>query len=280
MTNVVSILEILYFHIVQTNKKSQITLYDFSEKCVLPEKIPVFATCSITLSVLIMKVFTTSIQLLFSLLLLAATGCDDENKQALDTMPEPTSSTVTAIHDTMLVDITTVIPDIVLDIRYATANNFTGQVLYPRAAAYLRKKVADKLAEVQTELKKQGLGLKIYDGYRSHSIQKKLWEIVPDERYVADPAKGSRHNRGAAVDLTIIDSTGQEIMMPTGYDDFTEKAHRDYMELPQEAIKNRAFLEELMAKHGFSGLPTEWWHFDADGWEQYPILDLRLDELP
>ncbi len=170
-------------------------------------------------------------------------------------------------------------PSIRLDIRYATTNNFTKQPVYPEARCFLRRAVAQRLIAVQKELRGMGLGLKVFDGYRPLAIQKKFWALVPDERYVANPAKGSRHNRGAAVDLTLIHADGSEVTMPTPYDDFTEKAHRDYMKLPAEALHNRELLERVMVKHGFIPFATEWWHFDAPGWESYPIMDLSFSEL-
>lgn len=170
-------------------------------------------------------------------------------------------------------------PGILLDIRYATTNNFTGKIVYPEARAFLVKDAALSLDSVQKELEAIGLGLKIYDGYRPLSVQKKFWEIMPDERYVADPQKGSRHNRGMAVDLTLVDKNGKEMNMPTEYDDFTEKAHRDYMNLTEEQIKNRKVLEDVMTKYGFTGLPTEWWHFDYKGWENYEVLDIDFKDI-
>jgi zinc D-Ala-D-Ala dipeptidase len=179
--------------------------------------------------------------------------------------------------NTELIDILSVNPTIVLDIRYATENNFTHHKLYPVVKCMLRREAAESLSAVQKELKSRGLGLKVFDGYRPLSIQKKLWEAVPDERYVANPAKGSRHNRGAAVDLTIIDSLGNEIEMPTPYDDFTVKAHCDYMKLPNSVLKNRALLEQVMNRHGFLPMSTEWWHFDFQRWGRFEILDQPLE---
>jgi D-alanyl-D-alanine dipeptidase len=176
-----------------------------------------------------------------------------------------------------LIDIVSVNPAIVLDIRYATENNFTHEKLYPIARCMLRREAAESLSAVQKDLHTRGLGLKVYDGYRPLSIQRKLWEVVPDERYVANPVKGSRHNRGAAVDLTIIDSLGNELQMPTPYDDFTDKAHCDYMQLPEAALKNRALLEEVMTRHGFVSMSSEWWHFDFQGWGKFEILDQPLE---
>jgi D-alanyl-D-alanine dipeptidase len=176
-----------------------------------------------------------------------------------------------------LVDIISINPEIVLDIRYATENNFTHQKLYPIAKCMLRREAAESLSAAQNDLRNRGLGLKVYDGYRPLSIQRKLWEVVPDERYVANPVKGSRHNRGAAVDLTIIDSLGNELEMPTPYDDFTDKARCDYMKLPEAALKNRALLEEVMTRHGFVSMSSEWWHFDFQGWGKFEILDQPLE---
>jgi len=169
--------------------------------------------------------------------------------------------------------------NILLDIRYATTNNFTGKIVYPEARAFLVKDAALSLDSVQNELETMGLGLKIYDGYRPLSVQKKFWEIMPDDRYVADPKKGSRHNRGMAVDLTLVDKNGKELNMPTEYDDFTEKAHRDYSNLTEEQIKNRKILEDVMTKYGFTGLPTEWWHFDYRGWENYEVMDIDFKDI-
>ena len=175
-----------------------------------------------------------------------------------------------------LVDAAAAIPGLRLDIRYATPHNFTGRTLYPKARCLLRPAVVEHLARAQQAAAAQGLGLKVYDCYRPLSVQRAMWTLVPDERYVADPAKGSRHNRGAAVDLTLVDAAGKELPMPTAFDDFTARAHRDYGDLPPAAIANRAQLEQLMKDAGFTGLPTEWWHFDADGWERYDVLDVPI----
>jgi D-alanyl-D-alanine dipeptidase len=178
-----------------------------------------------------------------------------------------------------LVDVQRVIPGIVLDIRYATTNNFTGQQLYPFSKCYLRRASAEKLRAAQTELATMGYGLKIFDGYRPLSVQWKMWEVFPQPGYVADPRKGSRHNRGAAVDVTLIRlSDGTELPMPTTYDDFTERAHRDFKDLPEEVIRNRELLETVLTKHGFVGLHTEWWHFDDKDWRGYPIMDVQIPD--
>lgn len=176
-----------------------------------------------------------------------------------------------------LVDLEKAIPGIVLDIRYATTNNFTGQKLYPSAQCHLRRAAAEKLVAAQKEFATLGYGLKIFDGYRPLSVQRKMWEVFPQPGYVADPKRGSRHNRGAAVDVTLIRlADGAELPMPTSYDDFTERAHRNFKDLPEEAIRNRDLLEQVLTKHGFVGLPTEWWHFDDKDWRNYPLLDIAV----
>jgi len=134
---------------------------------------------------------------------------------------------------TALVEATALVPGLRVDMRYATADNFTGKVIYPVARCLLRRAVALRLARVQAALAARGLGLKVWDCYRPLAVQQKLWDLVKDPRYVADPKKGSRHNRGAAVDLTLVDKDGRELPMPTRFDDFSEKAHRDYKGSPR-----------------------------------------------
>jgi len=176
-----------------------------------------------------------------------------------------------------LVNIQELDSTILIDVRYATKNNFTGQKLYETDKVYLIKEAAQDLVKANKYLKeKYNLRLKIYDGYRPLSVQKKMWAIIPDERYVANPAKGSRHNRGCAVDLTLVDSLGNELDMGTPYDDFTEKSHIDYKNLPPEVLRNRRILQEAMTKFNFTPMRTEWWHFDYKGWEKYPILDIPI----
>lgn len=178
------------------------------------------------------------------------------------------------------VDVARMEPGIRVDLRYATAQNFTGQVVYPPSArCYLRARVAQRLQAVQRDLATQGLGLKVFDCYRPLSVQRRFFALVPDERYVANPAKGSRHNKGAAVDLTLVDAAGVELAMPTPFDDFSERAHRDYTALPQAAIENRGRLEAAMVRHGFVPLPTEWWHFDDRDAKGDGLSDVRFEDL-
>lgn len=176
-----------------------------------------------------------------------------------------------------LVDIAEADPAIAVDIRYSTKDNFAGRRLYPANRCLLRASAARALSRARARLSRRGLSLKVWDCYRPLSVQRRLWAVKPDPRYVADPAKGSRHNRGGAVDVTLIDARGLELEMPTGYDDFSEKAHRGYSGASPAAIRNRGILERALAAEGFTGLRTEWWHFDARGSRDFPILDVPLE---
>jgi len=185
--------------------------------------------------------------------------------------------------DSPLVDVATLDDSIVIDIRYATPHNFTGVVLYPVGRCLLRRAVAERLVRVQQDLRRQGLRVKVWDCYRPFSVQKEFWSLQPDERYVAKPVSkdgkpiaGSKHNRGAAVDLTLIGANGTELDMPSRYDDFSERAHRDYRASSPQARRNMETLERAMVAEGFEPLPTEWWHFDGPGWQEFEILDVPL----
>jgi D-alanyl-D-alanine dipeptidase len=183
-----------------------------------------------------------------------------------------------AVDPREMVDLATI--GVALDLRYATTNNFLHTQLYPVAKAFLRVPVAAALADVERDLARDGLGVKVFDAYRPYSVTVKMWEPIKNPDYVADPAKGSRHNRGAAVDLTLIDlRTGKELAMPTGFDDFTPRARNDFNDLPAEVIANRAKLRDVMSRHGFEPLPSEWWHYDFKGWERFELLDVPLEAL-
>lgn len=180
----------------------------------------------------------------------------------------------------MLIDLKKLIPSIKLDIRYATKNNFLGEPVYTSAMAFARYPAAEAIKDVQTELKKIGLGLKIFDAYRPYTATVKFYKKVKDTVYVASAWTGSRHNRGCAVDLTLIDlKTGKQLTMPTPFDSFQEEAHSDYLELPAEQIRNRDLLIGVMAKHGFNNYPGEWWHYDYKDWKKYPLMDLSFEQL-
>lgn len=167
-----------------------------------------------------------------------------------------------------------------VDVKYATDSNFTHTTLYPYAAVYLRRPVYEELLRLQRFIEPMGLSLKIYDGYRPYRVTEKMWEVVPDERYAANPGKGSGHNRGAAVDLTLIyTKTGQELEMPTPYDDFTEKAHHTSEDVTPEARKNRKLLNTLMVTYGFVPLESEWWHYALKGASRFPLMDIPFEHL-
>ncbi len=176
-----------------------------------------------------------------------------------------------------LVDVMTLDSTFLLDIRYATTNNFTGEQMYDCGKCYLREPVAELLIEAHKEFKKAGYRIKLFDCYRPRPIQYKLWESVPDPRYVARPWKGSVHNRGGAVDLTLVDSTGKELEMGTPYDFFGERAHQDFKDLPADILQHRSLLTETLRKYHFSPIRTEWWHFDYNKNKLYPLSDLVWD---
>ena len=170
-------------------------------------------------------------------------------------------------------------PGISVEVRYATADNFMKETLYPEARCLLRRETAAKLARVQKRLESQGLSLKIFDAYRPLSVQKKMWAKFPLEGYVANPAKGSNHNRGAAVDVTLTEKDGKEFLMPSAYDEFSERAHADYAGGTEPERKNRRILKEAMEAEGFAGISTEWWHFDDKEAKNYPVLDLPFSSV-
>lgn len=179
-----------------------------------------------------------------------------------------------------LVPAENVAPPILSEVRYATRYNFTGRVLYPIPRLWMRPETALALAAVQRDLAKRGLGLKLYDAYRPLGVQKLMWNLIRDERYVSDPSKNlGRHTRGTAVDVTLVDNLGRELPMPSGYDEFSARAHRAYAGGTEEQRANRALLEKAMARRGFVPYPDEWWHFDLAGWERFPPLDVGINAL-
>lgn len=171
---------------------------------------------------------------------------------------------------------------LITDWKYATQDNFTHKILYHHPVAFARLPVARALQQVENELKEKGLGLKFYDAYRPYHVTVEMWRIVPDERYAANPAKGSGHNRGIAIDVSLIDlKTMKELRMPTTFDDFTEKAHHDYMNLDRAVLQNRRLLREVMEKHGFVALETEWWHYSwPDAERKFEVMDIPFGQFP
>lgn len=167
------------------------------------------------------------------------------------------------------------IPDIYVELRYATENNFTGVKIYDFTEAYLRYGTVKKLTQVQKELKLQGYSLKIWDAYRPFEAQQKLWEVYPDPNYVANPANGmKKHNLGGTVDITMVAADGSVISMPTEFDDFSLKADRDYSDIEdEEAVKNVMILQNVMENNGFTGYQGEWW--DYSDTVEYEAVDFE-----
>jgi D-alanyl-D-alanine dipeptidase len=173
-------------------------------------------------------------------------------------------------------------PTIKLDIRYATSNNFLGSPVYTQARAFLQWPAAQALLRVQRDLKARGYGLIIHDGYRPWYVTKIFWDATPDDKkiFVADPAKGSLHNRGCAVDLSLYNlATGKEVKMPSGYDEMTDRAYSDYSGGTADERAHRTLLRQAMERQNFKVNPTEWWHFDYKDWRQYAILNVRFEDL-
>jgi len=181
-----------------------------------------------------------------------------------------------------LVDVTTLDPRIHLDVRYATTNNFMGERMYSSARAFLQRPAAEALARVQRAVGAEGYGLLVHDGYRPWYVTKMFWDATPDDQriFVANPARGSRHNRGSSVDISLYDlATGRPIEFVSGYDEFTPRAYRDYPGGTSLQRWHRALLKRAMEAEGFRSEHTEWWHFDWRDWARYPVLNLTFEQL-
>lgn len=182
-----------------------------------------------------------------------------------------------------LVELTTLDPSIKLDIRYAGTRNFLGTPLYSQSRAFLQRPAAEALVRVQRALAAEGYGLLVHDGYRPWYVTKMFWDATPPDlhRFVADPAQGSRHNRGCAVDLTLIDlGSGREVDMPSGYDEFSERAYPAYAGGNADARAHRDLLRRHMEAEGFTVYDYEWWHFDYRDWKSYAIGNIRFEDIP
>ena len=169
-----------------------------------------------------------------------------------------------------------------LDVRYATANNFTGRAVYAEARAFLQRPAAEALVRAHRALGRKGYGLAVFDGYRPWSVTRLFWELTPADKkqFVADPSKGSRHNRGCAVDLTLYDlKTGRQVRMPGEYDEMSERSHVNYAGGTAEQRALRDLLRAAMEAEGFAVYEPEWWHYDYKDWRQYPIQDVPFDEV-
>jgi D-alanyl-D-alanine dipeptidase len=183
-----------------------------------------------------------------------------------------------------LVEIIKLDPAIRLDIKYATADNFTGRAVYPEARAFLQRPAAEALLAVQRRLNARGLGLVVYDAYRPWSVTRLFWEITPLEKrmYVADPAKGSKHNRGCAVDVGLVElESGRVLEMPGAFDEMSERSHVEYAGGTPGQRANRDRLRAAMEEGGlFKVYPEEWWHYDFKDYREFPVLDVPFSEIP
>jgi len=181
-----------------------------------------------------------------------------------------------------LVELTALDPGIKLDIRYATDRNFVGRPVYPEARAFLQRPAAEALVRAHRALARDGYGVLVFDGYRPWSITRLFWEVTPRDKraFVADPRKGSKHNRGCAVDMSLYDlATGHEAAMPSAYDEMSPRAYPDYPGGTAEQRARRDRLRAAMEREGFTVEPNEWWHFNYKDWRQYPILDVAFSQL-
>jgi D-alanyl-D-alanine dipeptidase len=181
-----------------------------------------------------------------------------------------------------LVELVKLDPTIRLDIRYSTKNNFLGEKVYKEARAFLQRPAAEALMRANQKLRAQGYGVVVFDGYRPWSVTKIFWDATPEDRkiFVADPSKGSRHNRGSAVDLSLFDlKTGEIVKMPSEYDEMTERAHINYECATPEAKRFRELLRTAMAAEGFAVYGPEWWHYDYKDWKEYPIMNVQFSKI-
>lgn len=180
------------------------------------------------------------------------------------------------LHAAGLVALQRIDPSIITEPRYATKRNVLKKPLYQNKIILTRRSIADKLARIQRRLRRRGLGLKVWDSYRPLSVQRQLWNFMPDEQYIGRPSTGPYHTRAAAVDVTLVDTKGKQLEMPTGFDDFSRRAHRDYAHHTPAAQRNMNLLEKEMAREGFTPLQSEWWHYTAPRWKSYDVLDIAI----
>ncbi len=205
------------------------------------------------------------------ILFLIVVSCREKNSNKI--IKQPVNKIVTTKikqHKQNWIELKSLDRSFVFDLRYATTNNFVNKKMYPCPKCYVRPEVAEILIKVQNDLRKKHLGLKFFDCYRPGKIQQELWNIKHDPRYVANPKKGSMHNRGLAVDLTIIDKNGKELDMGTEYDYFGKEAYQTYTKLSDTILNNRKLLRNIMEKYGMSSIKTEWWHYSYRK-KKYPI---------
>lgn len=185
--------------------------------------------------------------------------------------------TFEGLADTTFVRLADFSNDFAYDMRYATENNFLKTKVYDCAECYTRVKTAKALIKANTDLMKEGVRIKFFDCYRPNSVQYKMWKIFPNPQYVANPEKGSIHNKGGAVDITLEDLEGNELEMGTDFDFFGKKAHHDHMDLPEQVLKNRKLLKETMEAHGFWSIRTEWWHYNLSAGSNDKVANFKWE---
>jgi zinc D-Ala-D-Ala dipeptidase len=208
---------------------------------------------------------------------LALPAVENKTVAVADTSKKPAAATVPKSYDMRSwTEVNTLIPDLMIDLKYAGTDNFVGTQMYECARLFLRPEVARALYKVQQDLKEKKLQLIVYDGYRPRPIQQKLWDKKPDDNYVTPPWKGSMHNRGMAIDLGLADATGKILDMGTPFDDLSPKSHHTETNLPAEALENRRTLKHAMEHRGFRSIRTEWWHYSFTGPER-PLSDWVWD---
>ncbi len=227
-----------------------------------------------------MRPIKLSLLLLFSIIL-SISGISQHQLKIINS-PDEFLQSINIEPKLKLIELKSIIPNIQYDLKYATKDNFTKVRLYPAQTnqTFLRKEPADALSKVAIELTQKGIGILVWDAYRPYHITQKFWELIQDERYVAHPAKGSGHNRGIAIDMTLYYlNTGRLLDMPTSFDDFSEKAHHGFEGISPAQKTNREMLRGIMEKYGFIKFQTEWWHYYWPNGEQYDVLDFNFNQI-
>ncbi|MEP2239736.1 MAG: M15 family metallopeptidase [Maribacter sp.] len=237
----------------------------------------------------------TILQLMTLCLFVFTTSCKtEESKKQMDTtaelakeievdsvieekVQEPVFKSLEGVADTTFVRLADYSDGFAFDLRYATDNNFLKEQVYECGECYTRAKTVKALLKANEEFKKHGVKIKFYDCYRPNSVQYKMWKIVPNPQYVANPVKGSIHNKGGAVDITLVTLDDEEVKMPSDFDFFGKRAYHDNFDLPQEILDNRKLLKETMEKHGFWSTRTEWWHYNLQGASHDPIANFKWE---
>jgi D-alanyl-D-alanine dipeptidase len=222
--------------------------------------------------------------LLFKTLFILSLKSQTEVPKSLKIISNEDSLNMMTTLDPMLemLELKQLVPNIKYDLAYARKSNFTKHRLYPKKlkSTYLRKEPALALSKIAKELAEKGLGIVVWDAYRPYAVTERFWKLIHDERYVANPAKGSGHNRGIAIDLTLYElSSGNLIDMPTGFDDFSETAHHGHQQISDIKLKNRELLKDVMEKNGFIKFETEWWHYSWPSPSKYDVLNIPFSRL-